>query len=162
MMRPRPSFPWTPQHLELVRIMAADGATARAIAEALSREANIPVTRNAVIGMARRRAIALLVPPHFARTPRQVTQALALRAWRRKVRSRKEPMLKPIKPVAVPPAGPVTIVGLMDYHCRYPLWGDSRDEPKLYCGEPAWRGSYCQHHRGVAWHTPGRSTAPRP
>lgn len=61
--------------------------------------------------------------------------------------------------------GGVDIMGLTDKTCRWPLWGHDPDaHPKLFCGDPVTRRSYCAHHARIAYQpTPQRiNIEPRP
>jgi len=137
---------WTDNLLErLAKLHADPGKSFRDIAEQLSYEFGIKLTKNACIGRARR--LGLEQRPRSTPRPRP-----------RKKRTRTTPQLSvvPINPgwvVKTPtlPAasGRVTIYQLQRGVCHYPF-GDK--PPYAYCGNTTTRSSpWCPHHERVVY-----------
>lgn len=128
------------------------GLSASQCADALGRDLDFFVTRNAVIGRVARLGLSarkmqnLRVPkPKAPRVSRVVAEARAARP-----RSRSH--IKAIKPEPPPPPPRlpddrkgVPFLDMRPGQCRWPLWRDSTPfEAKEICGEPAMPGkSYC-------------------
>jgi len=139
---------WT-DHLiaRFTKLHASDKYSFRAMAEMLSREFGVKLTKNALIGKGRR----LDLKPR----PR----VLPPRAQRAQQRAKAAP---PIAPEAVPvmrlawrvalpsaPYGRITIQQLSRHTCHFPF-GDR--PPYFYCGDPTAKGSpYCPMHNRVVY-----------
>jgi GcrA cell cycle regulator len=132
---------WTPEMVADLRRGIAFGLTSGVIA------AQMGITRNAVIGKARRLHLSLTPrkPPEEGPPPR---------------RSRiKLPPTPPPPPsgALAPGSIPVEIWDLTDFTCRWPVAGDH--PPFWYCGAPTTprEGVYCPCHRRLSLQ-PSRSS----
>jgi hypothetical protein len=159
------AFDWTDERKAALRRMMDDGLSASQCAKELSRD-GVPVSRNAVIGKARRigweweagkklarpatrtTSPARPSPPAIRRVPAPNPLALADR-----LRARHEPPSldgplmtrggwpKPANPESV------NFWGLTSKTCRLPLWSDAAPPPfeaQMYCGRPV-------AHEGSSW-----------
>jgi GcrA cell cycle regulator len=151
------------------------GWSARMIAEAISREAGRLVTRNSIIGLARRgkwpRRAGLQIVGDVTGAHAAAETAVPVAEFKvaRKPRAPRKRVVRPPRtdpwgdPIAVAPdAAPVapepitialdpcTIVDLTDHRCKWPI-GDPREPTFSYCGAAkAIDGPYCQVHKKVA------------
>jgi len=118
----------------------------RAATIALNAEFNVSLTSNACIGMAHR--IGLPTKDGKPRTPQQPAHR------RRRVKViRVDAPIVPEQPRLVP--GSVSIDGLRDGICKWPLGGTFDRPPYAYCGEAAREGrSYCEDHCNTAYSRP--------
>jgi hypothetical protein len=118
---------WPAQRLEKLKQLAAAGYSSKIMAELLG------VTKNAIIGMARRNGIPLLAKRKGAPTKK------------RKPKPKPEPLIK------VPVVRP-KIWEARRGQCRWPMWDmGEKIENKLYCGQPIEAGSsYCEEHTYAA------------
>jgi hypothetical protein len=109
------------------------------IAKTLSREFEVHITRNAVIGRARRISLQprdplLVLPrPVELKIKRQHTKAIS-------------PM-RPLPPITKPACTPVSLADLEPHHCRFIVSAGS------YCGSDKTMQSYCTYHHNLT-HTP--------
>ena len=115
----------------------------REIAETLSREFGLRLSKNACIGKARR--LSLKERPRVAPPPPRKGQ-------RRGGRPRRIPAVLPgwrIEPPRLPPAaGRITIYQLESGVCHFP---HGETPPYTYCGAKTLRGSWCPHHERVIY-----------
>lgn len=141
----RVDFNWTPQAIEILKSMDAEGHSAAAIARALGGG----VSRNAVIGKIARLGLRNGRPhrkPQSWARPAFAGPNLA-----------KQPLQRPREP-SMPYPGPlvlesgafVTLHTVSDRTCRYPF-GDPREEGFHFCGLipraiDAGGGVYCDRH----------------
>lgn len=155
------------------------GGTAKEVANELG------VSRNAVIGRARRRGIPLN-PPKGQRNKyldKANHEKIALHSALAKdgIRTRPEaptiirrynprnlplePILPPVRAAGAPGEGISFAALKWGLHCRYPLWGTeakSLDE-KLYCGNGIYPGkNYCPYHLSIMWQRPWSPERPLP
>lgn len=182
-----------PRRVERLREMAVQGLSSSMMASALG------CSRNSIISKARRERIALTAPKTPGRprvrsvagprpgaikpTPRSSgfnntnRRADAMNGMMARVRAGAplrgeacQPLAEPAQPVS---ATAVTIFGLTDKTCRYPLFaGDEGIHQKLYCGGDvigADGGSwdrmsahlpYCGHHARMVYAPPPPRTRP--
>ena len=153
---------WTEEAIELLRTLAHEGRSARAIAEALGAP-----SRSAVIGKANRIGVKLNGGgPAGAERPRQASDAPS-----RSVRQPRRPAASGRVLVSAHPreprkqhwifagaeVGDMLRVGFEDIsetNCRWPV-GDPLSEDFVYCGLPPARGrSYCAGHCRMAYQPP--------
>jgi GcrA cell cycle regulator len=158
-------MPWTPDRVELLKKLWADGLSASQIAARLG----MGVTRNAVIGKVHRLNLAGRVtqPRNTApRAPREgrpnrphapsmpTAGATALRPMpRAEATPRPSPLPepKPLRLVDLPKDGRITILHLSDKTCRWPI-GDPGTEEFCFCGHGPRDGSpYCEYHAQIAY-----------
>jgi GcrA cell cycle regulator len=158
-------MPWTPDRVETLKKLWADGLSASQIAARLG----MGVTRNAVIGKVHRlnlagratqpRTAAPRAPregrpnrPHAPSMPTAGANAL-------KPMLRAEPMSRPLplpepKPmrlVDLSKDGRITILHLSDKTCRWPI-GDPGTEEFCFCGHgPRESSPYCEYHARIAY-----------
>ena len=144
---PVPKHNWTDERIDLLRKLLDVGKSASQIARTLG-----GVTRNAVIGKARRLNIGFVVPigkPKSGPKPRD----------RVNIRLNTPPKFKPVAAIDLPPepvANPVTLMQLTEHTCRYPVSGEPRD--MLFCGAvPAHGKPYCNFHCAQAFAGYGQS-----
>lgn len=134
---------WTDDRIEHLRVLAADGLSASAIAAGLGGG----MSRNAVIGKLHRLGLA------------PTGRTVAAKPGRPKVtKTRRHPFNQPrALALALETAAPIielppdqspdacTIIQLTSESCRWPLGEPSPD--MLYCGSQKWPGSsYCARH----------------
>lgn len=143
------SFNWTPQATEALKTLAAEGFSAKRIAE----ELGCP-TRASVIGKAHRLGVDLTykVPTGKPRIKRSPEFRLKRRTAERAAIMREVPE---------PDALRLPIQDLASSQCR---WCVTADSPFLFCGQPTEQGMpYCSHHCGIAYVPPqARIREPRP
>jgi hypothetical protein len=139
-MPPRES-PWTDDRLTIVRRMAAGGYSALQIGDELG------FTRNAIIGLCRRRGIEL----------KQSNRTRPRRPGRPQMRAPVPAILPPSIPIAAPAAPAVSsssleIVDLENHHCRWPL---TSGRPWLFCAvaeaDVIGGAPYCREHATIAY-----------
>lgn len=141
-------FNWTNEAVEIMRLMLADGATMREVANAIG------ASRNAVIGKSNRMGFqsARAQGSHIAKVLKPTHVPRASIAKPTKTIRSAEP--KPARHVAIeepPPSHGVTLVELTSAHCHFPH-GDPKHATFRYCGAPVDSGrDYCAHHHGVMY-----------
>lgn len=111
--------------------------SARQTAERISRLAGYTVTRNALIGAARRRGMAFQsdMDGEYPRKPK-------------KPRVRKPKQYVPSEPLIIQEFLGLSILDLPNNGCHYP----NGDGPFLFCGQPKSAGSsYCPHHHQICY-----------
>lgn len=156
---PRQKVDWTPDQFEALQYGAAQGWSAATIAEWVGGGC----TRSAVLGMARRRGIALLV---------ESTHAI----HRRRVQLHDEPAAAPAEesiPDVAPEPAQESMRAIVEAHpaflacrgakapspCQWPI-GDPQEQGFHFCGADAVPGkSYCPEHRAIA-NTPSKPYDP--
>jgi hypothetical protein len=121
----------------------ADKWSASQTAEALSRTAGQHISRNAVIGKARRDGIAFEsgMDGKYKRGPKKVRQVPY------NITRQKSPFIDLPDELPLPAdfLG-LTLMELPNNGCRYP----SGDGPFFFCGQPQWSdSSYCGHHHQI-------------
>jgi GcrA cell cycle regulator len=136
-----PTSPWTLEVVEQLRAMVAAGKLSCS-----EMAAEIGIERNAVIGKIYRMGLS------------------GPRTGRPKPKRKPKPKPVPKRPFVVPPPEPapephpepeapsataVTIVGLTEDTCRWPLWNHDGSGERLYCGARA-IGRYCAYHTHIA------------
>lgn len=143
------SFNWTPQAIEALKTLAAEGFSSKQIAD----ELGCP-TRATVIGKAHRLGVDLTykAPPGKPRIKRSPQMRL---------RRRKSELAALMRVVPEPNALNLTLLELEASQCR---WCVTADSPFLFCGQPVEQGMpYCSHHCGIAYVPPqARIREPRP
>lgn len=124
---------WTPTRIEMLKILWA----ARYSASKIAREIGGDVTKNAVIGKARRLDLAMRGNPVKPRKKKPVTktqqaakQALHVVEKRIERESKK---------------GGIALLDAKEHHCRYPYPGH------YCCGKPIVEGSYCREHADLCF-----------
>ena len=140
---PWPHVIWTESAKAKVRELWAEGYSASQIGAVFG------VTRNSIIGLCHRNYY-----PHPPRRKAKPGQPPPPRQ-RSPLPRRERPMDSRIPPAPPPPApelpiGSLTIMDLMEQHCRWP----TGEPPYHYCGATARSGSsYCPDHHKQAHHT---------
>jgi hypothetical protein len=141
---------WTDEMIKRFRQLHRDPAdfSFEVMAAAMSKAFDIKLTRNALIGKARRLGLPMRGQQKLARLPIE-----------KKIRLRARPVDAPIEPVVEPPpATPqrgVTIYQLNGRTCRWPLGAVEDWPPYLYCGADAPPDCpYCPEHSGRAFSHP--------
>ena len=130
-----------PGLIEALHQCIANKWSARQTAAKISELAGQPISRNAMIGAARRRGMRFGSEdegqyPRKPKAPRQVP----INIIREKVPSRELPDELPMQANFLG----LTIAELGDNQCRYPA---GEQVPYLFCGQPQWVNSpYCRHH----------------
>lgn len=139
------NIPWPKEIEERAIELRNDSQTSSEIAEILSREFGIKVTRNAVIGKLARRRYSLL--GKRGRTPKPRSQSLM-------------PIEPPPPSQHEPPPGGLPLTEALSFHCRFPVGGTSFDEFR-FCGGGAIPGSpYCLAHHRICYVPTLRFTKP--
>ena len=154
---------WTNERTELLKQLWADGVSAGQIAIRLR-----DVSRNAVIGKARRLGLAGRATTSRIRTARPRSKIALLPAHSPKAQAQQSrfgnlPLKKalatgtvvrlpPILPELFPgPDSPVGIGQLKDCMCAWPI-GDPTKKDFRFCGRPRTLVTpYCEHHAAVAY-----------
>ena len=155
---------WTDEKKEKLRELLADGLSANEVAAEMTtwRE---PVSRNAVIGMARRLGLPLngAKPASPGPKPRLPYAGQEKRgAKKEENKPAPEPLPEPM-PLALTDRSVRNVVELRDHHCRYPSGTPGRED-FFYCGQDAVAGlPYCAAHAGLCYAVPvARNRLPRP
>lgn len=132
---------WPQERTARLRALVAQGYSARQIGVELG------VTRNAVIGKAHRMGLE-----YTARKPARVTKPR--KRLIKMTRPKALPIPRPAVPEVASPNGPIGIMELTAFTCRWPIGERS---PYRFCGttKPA-EGPYCREHTAIAV---GHSTA---
>jgi hypothetical protein len=172
--------PW--EGLEaLLMTLVDEGLSATQIAERIARETKTDFTpsRNAVIGKAHRLGLRLRngkrnpTVPRRKRAPPLASLGAAVSpltekrrppqyhssGWRAAQRKPELPKMPPVAGERLPESKPVPLIGLLDYHCRYPI-----DEPGggvVFCGAPKADTTYCAAHMRLCYSATGSSAAAR-
>ena len=161
---------WTGERVELLKKLWGEGLSASQIAARLSQG----VTRNAVIGKVHRLNLSNRAPQAHSTTPRTprkarepshpgrpnpmpslpATGSAALKPMPRAEAQPRQialPEPKPLRLVALPKGGNITILHLSDKTCRWPI-GDPGQEGFCFCGHGPRDGSpYCEYHARLAY-----------
>ena len=137
--------PWlTPGIIDRLTEIHAEALPYRDVARILSREYNVRITRNAIIGKSHR-----LNLPHYEK------RRLVIRKPRK---PRKRVRVKSADVVVAPPTTMhcrVQLLELRDGICRFPLGPIEQRPPYLYCGNATELGfSYCGEHHARAYIVP--------
>jgi len=141
---------WDETTVQAVTQMWAAGKTSREIGDAVSK------TRNAVIGLLRRKGISSdeNINNQRRRNGGAVGTDQAAHAYNMesRIKAKRRSVVRPIPVPAVvelpdDPAvqGGVQFMDLEPHHCRWPT-GDPSDADFHYCGRTRRRGSYCREH----------------
>jgi GcrA cell cycle regulator len=141
-MHEMPSFEWTSEHVEEIKVMAGGGKSADQIA------VHLGITKNMVIGkMVRMGSPLSTLQPLRPKRQREGRAKTKLPDHLKSFRLRPRPILDPsITPE--PNALNIPFLNLTANHCRWPTHGDG--QPAIYCGHPKDDGSsYCAHHHRV-------------
>ena len=138
--------PWlTPGIIDRLTEIHAEELPYRDVARILSREYNVRITRNAIIGKSYR-----LNLPH--RYKRRIVIRKP-RKPRKRVRVKSGAVVV-ARPVTEPHNG-VPLLELRDGICRFPLGPVEQRPPYLYCGDATELGySYCGEHYARAYIVP--------
>jgi GcrA cell cycle regulator len=121
----------------LIELHGNPDLSAQRIADQLSVEFNLSLSRNAVIGRTHRLKLAARPTPPPSKKPR--------------VRLSVVPPPPP-KPVVVYPAGPVSLLDLDSGRCKWPVSGPPAAQ---FCGMAQATGSpYCPMHSALAFNKP--------
>jgi GcrA cell cycle regulator len=142
---------WNATSIDRLRDLAAQGQSTRQIAVTINSEFGAALSRNAVIGRARRSGIALSCRQTGAQEggPRTSRRRPATAQLARPALSTKPAIVMPAP--APDTARAVTIWRLRTCHCRFPLWKTPSD-PRLYCGMPtAPASSWCASHQNTVF-----------
>jgi len=149
---------WQDEELEIIRAMVKEGSSAKVIGNYFG------ITRNAVIGVCRRRGIQLRSQSEGLKTRHRINREFAAPPRERKqafpngfdprpptpkvVTQRLRPRLPP------DPSLVCNLFGLTKKRCHWPLWnGDNLSiDQRMFCGSPKDDGhpAYCHTHREIA------------
>ena len=125
---------WTPERIDQLRELCAEGLSFAAVGEALG------ISKNAAIGKALRIGINKTAAPHPAR--RRPRQQRSL--------SRRGLALKEIRWGKTATGASVALLDLREHHCRWPV--SSEGVTTLFCGAPKIDGApYCPAHCALAY-----------
>jgi len=138
---------WTAVRIALLNKLVGDGLSAGQIAEELG-----GITRNAVIGKARRLGIGFCATNPGGR-PKSGRKPRAHPFVERKVKHTHFPPAPAVDLPLEPVANPVTLMQLTDETCRWPVAGDGATT--MFCGAmPACGHAYCAGHCRMAYTRP--------
>jgi hypothetical protein len=137
---------WSADSIDYIRTLANSGQSGREIA------ARFGVTRNTIIGICHRNAIALGGRRHSgSRSEKAQANAVSpgLVLKRKEARQRTTAPVKRIDPPKPPPVEGILFDALSRTSCRWPV---TDALPHKFCGAHAEGGRYCPHHtsRSVA------------
>lgn len=131
---------WDAATIERLRQMRAEGMGSGPIAKALG------CTRNAVIGICRRRGIPT---PNRANHRDDLPAKVATPLPSPPIITPK-PYVPPPPPVFSEPSQPVPTAALLPHHCRFVVSEDAL--PFEHCGRHrAYPGYWCSTHRNLVW-----------
>jgi GcrA cell cycle regulator len=152
-MTPTNHGPWslpgiTQRLIELHGLSGVEQLSMEAIAQKLSKEFAVQLTKNAVIGRSHRLRLELRDNVPFVRkkVERKMTP-----------RRRVDAPIPPLDAIVKVNDETLTLYQLGDGDCHWPL-GEMQDLPPFqYCGKEALFGRpYCQSHSRIAYNTPGK------
>jgi GcrA cell cycle regulator len=136
---------WTAAMIKRLQELHADAAkwTCKQIAEMISKEFDVQLTRNSIIGKSRRLSLPAR-DPQMHRT--------------KSTKPRKQARVDAPIPAPVPRRSVgtgLTLIQLRDGDCKWAL-GEVQDYPPfMFCGAESVDGRpYCQQHCSVAYHEP--------
>lgn len=142
------NFDWTPEAVEKLTQLWADGLSGDQIARAFG----YVITRQSAIGKAHRLKLA-------QRAPEMNRHLSGSRMFRKPVGTKPKivPMPaiialdeKPPEPLTDESGNPITALNAHDCHCRY-VYGEVSDGSYRYCGAQVDRGSFCSAHRKICY-----------
>jgi len=148
---------WTDEQLARLRQLHDEGLSALVIAEMLTKELRLNVTRNMICGKKERMGLRGGARPGVKPSrPRRVRKGRkVVRAVDSEPMVPREPELPPPTPrsdLDIPPEQRRTIWELENWHCRWPVGGGAA---MFYCGSPTAdvvRGQpWCPAHKRRAW-----------
>jgi GcrA cell cycle regulator len=135
-MPPHPDDRWPEERTAKLRALVAQGYSARQIGAALG------VTRSAALGKLHRMGLHLLTvrKPAAIKKPRKRIKMILPRPL--------HPPVVPVVPEVAPANGPIGIMELTAFTCRWPI---GERAPYRFCGttKPA-GGPYCREHTAIA------------
>ena len=136
---------WTEHMIDrLTRLQRAGKLSFTEIAKTLSREFGVRLTKNACIGKARRLNLPMRKPV-VVRKPKAEPQVP-------EIEPETVPHVRPawtVEPPTLPKAsGRITVYQLQCGVCHFPF---GERPPYAYCGNSAFRGSWCPHHERVVY-----------
>lgn len=127
----------------LIDLHSKPDLSAQNIADQLSAEFNLKLSRNAVIGRTHRLKLAARPAPPASKNTRLRIPPL---------RPAAPSPVAPPRPVVIYPAGPVDLLGLDPGRCKWPVSGPPS---ALFCGVAQVAGSpYCPTHSALAFNKP--------
>ena len=136
---------WSPEAIEQVKTLAADGLSASQIAAEIG-----GVTRNAVVGIAHRQKFRFLGNDYRSNV---ATDTPSLSTGKMVDVARLKSLTKiTAVPIVEDRAGMMTMTELEFDSCRF-IFGDVRDSSHRYCGQKQYHKSYCQHHYKITHET---------
>lgn len=144
------SVVWTDAAIADLRRLWAEKVRCALISEQLQRDHGLAITRNAVIGKARR--LALMSRKPIRKVPKRVTRPRPPAPERASTTVNGVPMQMPIEPVP-PPADAAlgSLLSLRAGMCCFPV-GDPKAAGFGFCGAASKPGSpYCAWHHGIAY-----------
>ena len=148
------STEWPPEHCAALREFLKLGMSFSAIAAALNAKFKTAYSRNAVIGRARRTALAGSQQPNDLSRPAPRAKARLPYLARKPVSPEPRPRMPvfegaektKLRCVAIDPRH-LSLLELERGDCRYPYGGDADGEAITFCGHPRHqRSSYCMAH----------------
>jgi GcrA cell cycle regulator len=124
------AYNWTPEQIDRLRLLHAEGHTAADIAKTIGASESTVGKKLRALHLAR------------GRWPKGPT----------KVRTSppKSKLLPPTppEPPRAPDCEPVTLLQLEFHHCRFPI-GEVKGPDTLFCGDAKKVGSYCRYHNAI-------------
>jgi GcrA cell cycle regulator len=136
---------WNDDLVADLRSRCAAGESARTIAAAYG------TTRNAIIGKCTRLGLTLTATPQA-----QCAKAASSRPPRKRQPSKRPPSARPRPPTRAQTARrPCCLLDLTNETCRWPLWNEAPDAPRLFCGAAEAKlhegMPYCAEHARLAF-----------
>jgi hypothetical protein len=138
---------WSEDAVAKLRELAAQGLTAREIADALGEG----FTRNAVIGKTQRMGIWLGRSRKTPTEPEEIVEPV-VQLFQQKMPRRAAKFSFPHEDDPAPPVTTgtqVTLMGLKNFMCRYPV--DGEGARTIFCGAATQTGSWCDAHRAAVF-----------
>lgn len=141
-------FNWTNEAVEIMRLMLADGATMREVANAIGASRNAVIGKSNRMGFISARSQGLRIPKIPRVTVAKPPKTVRTQSDTPTVNPKSERFAAIEAP---PPAHGVTLMELTAAHCHFPH-GDPKDDSFHYCGAVAAPGrDYCLHHHGIMY-----------
>jgi GcrA cell cycle regulator len=153
---------WTPERIELLKQMWAEGLSASTIAGRLG----AGISRNAVIGKVHRLGLSGRATPNRSTSPRprrprqpshpgraRLLPTAGATALKPQICQERmvEPEPEPIRLVDIPKGERVNLLMLSEKTCRWPI-GEPGTEDFFFCGmSPNASTPYCEYHARVAY-----------
>ncbi len=147
---------WRPNVIEKMKALIAEHISTREISIILSRFAGEVISRNAVIGKARRLGIPLLGPIKTARTRTKPVKPKVI--VDRPLSINLKPVSAPKPPTLAEVVANPKRLGILEIERGQCYWPTNLDGVTLFCGHPtgSHEQSWCAPHRKLGYAPPGQ------